>query len=51
MDVTFYGDIQVRPFGRCARVTALSDTARLCLTLGIAGPTLRRDIPDFAIRA
>jgi hypothetical protein len=29
-------------------VTALRDTARLCVTLGIAGPTSRRDIPAFA---
>src|SRR6516165_8000705 len=37
------------PFGRCAQVTALRDTARWCLTLGMAGPTLRRDIPDSAL--
>jgi hypothetical protein len=39
---------RVLPFGRCTQVTARRDSARLCLTLGIAGPTLRRDIPDFA---
>src|SRR6478672_11803870 len=36
-------------FGRCTQVTALRDGAPPCLTLGIAGSTLRRDIPDFAI--
>src|SRR5262249_39213704 len=36
------------PLGRCTQVNALRDSARLCLTRGIAGPILRRDIPDFA---
>ena len=52
--LTPFGDAPWRypgpaPFGRCTQVTALRDTARWCLTLGIAGPTLRRDTPDSAI--